>query len=93
MIKWVKKMDKEQIEKEMEQIIEQNQYKKIKEGLYLTNYQESVLKEHHIDYQNCESARDILFLLEDTFDDEEFEDLEEIARQIEEYSYYNETNK
>lgn len=80
-------------EEDFEKQIHDNQYKKINENLYLTNYQTKVLDDFHIPYQDCKNARDILFLLEDTYDDEEFEELDEIARQIEEYSYYHETNK
>ena len=80
-------------EEDFKKQIHDNQYKKINENLYLTNYQTKVLDDFHIPYQNCKNARDILFLLEDTYDDEEFEELDEIARQIEEYSYYHETNK
>lgn len=86
-------MNKEKINNDIEEIIENNKYQKINDNIYLTNYQTKVLDDFHIPYKDCQSARDILFLLEDTYDDEEFEELEEVARQIEEYSYYHETNK
>lgn len=73
--------------------INKNEYQKINDNLYLTKYQSKVLDDFHIPYKDCNSAREILFLLEDTYDDEEFAELDEIARQIEEYSYYHETNK
>ena len=86
-------MEEKELEETLEKTIQEHQYQKVNDELYLTNYQTKVLDEFHIPYKDCKSARDILFLLEDTYDDEEFEELDEIARQIEEYSYYHETNK
>lgn len=86
-------MGEEKLKKYVEEVSKQNQLKKINDSLYLTNYQAKVLEDYHIPYKDCKSTRDILFLLEDNYDDEEFEELDEIARQLEEYSYYHETNK
>ena len=83
----------QKLEKDIEKISQNHQIKKINDNLYLTDYQTQVLDKYQIGYQDCKSARDILFLLEDIYDDEDFEELDEIARQIEEYSYYHETNK
>jgi len=63
---------------------------KVKENVYLTKYQKYILEENNIPYTTCNTMNELLFLLSDITDDEE---LESVARQIEEFHYYNETKK
>lgn len=69
--------------------INDNKLKKIN-SYYLSNYQMNVLDNFNIPYSKCGTARDLLYYLQDIVDDEE---LDEVAREIEEYAYYHETNK
>ena len=62
-------------------------------NLYLTKYQQQVLEEYHIPYQNCGSSKELLFLLSDIVDEEEYDELENVANEIAEFSYYHGTRK
>lgn len=83
----------ENFEKELETILEQNTLEKVKENMYLTKYQIQVLEENNIPYKTCNTMSELLFLLSDITEEEEFEELESVARQIEEFHYYQETKK
>ncbi len=71
----------------------QNKLVHIKDNLYLTNYQREVLEEYHIPYQNVKSNKDLLFYLSEIGSDEEYDELENVARELADYSYYHETHK
>lgn len=80
-------------EEDFTQMVEQNKLVHIKDNLYLTNYQREVLEEYHIPYQNVKSNKDLLFYLSEISSDEEYDELENIARELADYSYYHETHK
>lgn len=80
-------------EEDFTQMIEQNKLVHIKDNLYLTNYQREVLEEYHIPYQNVKSNKDLLFYLSEIGSDEEYDELENVARELADYSYYYETHK
>ena len=80
-------------EEDFTQMVEQNKLVHIKDNLYLTNYQREVLEEYHIPYQNVKSNKDLLFYLSEIGDDEEYDELENVARELVDYSYYHETHK
>ena len=80
-------------EEDFTQMVEQNKLVHIKDNLYLTNYQREVLEEYHIPYQNVKSNKDLLFYLSEIGDDEEYDELENEARELADYSYYHETHK
>ena len=80
-------------EEDFTQMVEQNKLVHIKDNLYLTNYQREVLEEYHIPYQNVKSNKDLLFYLSEIGDDEEYDELENVARELADYSYYHETHK
>lgn len=86
-------MKEEQIESEQLEISKNNTLEKVNENVYLTKYQKKVLDDYHIPYQNCQSMKDLLFYLSDVVDEDEYDELEEVARQIDEFSYYHETHK
>lgn len=68
-------------------------HKKINDKLYLSDYQKSILDIYKIDYNSVSSAKELLFLIDDVLNEEEYEDLEEISKQISEFDYYHNTNK
>lgn len=80
-------------EEDFTQVVEQNKLVHIKDNLYLTNYQREVLEEYHIPYQNVKSNKDLLFYLSEIGSDEEYDELENVARELADYSYYHETHK
>ena len=80
-------------EEDFTNIVEQKKLVDIKDNLYLTNYQREVLEEYHIPYQNVKSNKDLLFYLSEIGDDEEYDELENVARELADYSYYHETHK
>ena len=55
----------------------------------MTNYQCEVLDKFHIPYQNCQTTKELLFYLTDILDEEEYDELEEVAREIAEFDYYH----
>jgi len=87
----VKNMDQEEIVNEWQKIVADNELQKVNEGLYLSKFQQQVLDDYHIPYSECTSVRDVLFLLEDL--DEDSYEFEEVARQLAEYSYYEEYHR
>lgn len=85
-------MDYEKLVEEELENLPKNDLEKVG-NLYLTKYQQQVLEEYHIPYQTCGSAKELLFLLSDIVDEEEYDELESVANEISEFSYYHETRK
>lgn len=88
-------MNKE-IEDLVNKTINNNSLVKINDALYLKKYQMEMLTYYHIEYQNCSSVSEILFLIDEALDNEEVEDydkLEELALSLQEFQYYHNTNK
>lgn len=81
------------MEEEIKKRIEENKLEKIKDSIYLTQYQKRVLETYHIPFKKCNNLSELLFLLEEYIGEEELEELEQVACQIEEFHYYNETHK
>ncbi len=86
--------------KDMEEIINNtihnNSLVKVNDNLYLKKYQMEVLDFYHIDYQNCSSISEILFLIDEAMESGEIEEedtLEEVALSLQEFNYYHNTNK
>ena len=64
-------------------------------NLMLTNKEVTVLDRYDIDYKNCKSLKEVLFLLEDIINDMDIVDdeLDLISQSIAERDYYQNTNK
>ncbi len=65
-------------------------------GLSLTNYELEVLNRYNIDYNNCSSLKEILYLIEDVFscdDIADYEELDSVSSSFGERDYYHNTNK
>lgn len=64
-------------------------------GLMLTNREISVLESYGINYRNCNSLKEILFMMEVILNDMEIvdEDLEYVSMTISERDYYQNTDK
>lgn len=73
--------------------INDNTLVKVNEKIYLTKYQIEVLDRYHIEYNSCSDIKEIIFLIEDILDVDYDEDLDELAKSLQEFNYYNFTNK
>lgn len=69
-----------------------NKLVKINEKLYLTNYQIEVLNKYEIDFQNL-NLSSIIFLGEEILEEDDYDDLDEVIRELAERNYYENTNK
>ena len=69
-----------------------NKLVKDNEKLYLTNYQIEVLNKYEIDFQNL-NLSSIIFLGEEILEEDDYDDLDEVIRELAERNYYENTNK
>lgn len=76
---------------------ELDELKQIKKNIYLNNREMQILKMYDIDFQNCVDMNDLLFkiddVLNDLYDNSDFEDLEWVSSSISERNYYMNTKK
>ena len=86
---------KKELDQVVENTIQKNHLVKINDKLYLKEYQRDILELNHIPYQNCGSISEILFLINDALEDSDGMDetLDEVARDLQEFNYYHNTNK
>lgn len=81
------------IEKLINDAINDNSLVKISDKIYLTKYQIAILERFHIEYNTCSDIKEILFLIEDYLENDYEEELDELAKSLQEFSYYNFTHK
>ena len=62
-------------------------------GMLLSDYQVEVLLRNGIDYLKYSSIKEILFEINDILDEEENEELENVAKTLDETNYYQNVNK
>ncbi|MDD2238752.1 MAG: hypothetical protein PHH51_02565 [Bacilli bacterium] len=72
---------------------ESNKFKKINDYLNLTSYQISVLDRMKIDYKNATSLNNLIYLINEAYEETLDEELEIILDEISERNYYENTNK
>lgn len=70
-----------------------NKLVKINNKLYLTNYQIEILNKYNIDYENLGSLSSIIYVAEEILEEDDYEDLDEIIKELAERNYYENTNK
>ena len=70
-----------------------NKLVNIGNGLMLTNREIEVLDRWKINYKNCSSLKEIIYLIEDVIEDDDSEELDSISMSISERDYYQNTNK
>ena len=66
-------------------------HKDIGNGIYLNDYQINLLKSYNIDYQNCKSIEELMYLIESYVDCDE--EVESLLDELSEFHYYHDTNK
>lgn len=72
---------------------EANKLEKINDYLNLTQYQISVLDRMKINYQNITSLNELLYVINEIYEETLDEELEIILNEILERNYYENTNK
>ena len=72
---------------------ESNRLVKINNKLYLTNYQIEILNKYNIDYKSLGNLSSIIYVDEEILEEDDYEDLDEIIRELAERNYYENTNK
>lgn len=80
-------------ESEFVNLVKQNELKKVGKNLYLSDYQMNVLDKYHIPYKGVSDSKELLFMLNEIPDDDEYDELENVASMIAEISYYKDTKK
>lgn len=72
---------------------ESNRLVKINNKLYLTNYQIEILNKYNINYKSLGNLSSIIYVAEEILEEDDYEDLDEIIRELAERNYYENTNK
>lgn len=70
-----------------------NKLEKINDYLNLTNYQINVLDRMKINYKNISSLSELIYVMNEVYDDTLDEELDIILNEISERNYYENTNK
>ena len=74
--------------------IEKTKLKKIKNDIYLSDAWIEILEGYDIDYRKYNSVSALIFDIEEILNSGvEANELEELSRDIQEFNYYNNTNK
>lgn len=74
--------------------IEKTKLKKIKNDIYLSDAWIEILERYDIDYRKYNSISALIFDIEEILNSGvETNELEELSRDIQEFNYYNNTNK
>lgn len=68
-------------------------HKKINDDMFLSDFQIIVLKRNNINPYNYKNLKELIFVINQTLDDEYDEELDAILYEIEEFYYYNCVNK
>lgn len=72
---------------------ESNRLVKINNKLYLTNYQIEILNKYNIDYKSLGNLSSIIYVAEEILEEDDYEDLDEVIKELAERNYYENTNK
>lgn len=72
---------------------ESNRLVKVNNKLYLTNYQIEILNKYNIDYKSLGNLSSIIYVAEEILEEDDYEDLDEIIKELAERNYYENTNK
>ena len=78
-------INKKGLESVINQTIKQNQLKKRKNNIYLSDYQVDVLNRYNIDYQKCSNINELLFLIESFLNNntnDDCDDLEVVSQHL-----------
>ena len=62
-------------------------------GLLLTDKQVNVLEKYDINYKHIRNMNELIYEIEDVLNQDYYEDLDLVSKELAEYNYYNNTNK
>ena len=62
-------------------------------GLLLSNKEIEILDKYSINFKNCSSLKEVIYLIEKILDEDNYSDLDMISQSISERDYYQNTNK
>ena len=62
-------------------------------GMLLSDYHVAVLQRNGINYLEYGSIKELLFAINDILDEDENDELEEVAKDLDEKNYYKNVNK
>lgn len=86
-------MSTEDVKKLTEKIDFNKNFLKNYNGLLLTEEQVEILKKYGIDYENCGSTSELIYIIDQILENNDFYELEMIADILQERNYYEYTNK
>ena len=72
---------------------EENMHKVRENGLLLTDKQVNVLEKYEINYKNIRNMNELIYEIEEILNQDYYEDLDLVSKELAEYNYYNNTNK
>ena len=72
---------------------EENMHKVRENGLLLTDKQVNVLEKYDINYKNIRNMNELIYEIEEILNQDYYEDLDIVSKELAEYNYYNNTNK
>ena len=67
---------------------EKYMHKEITNGIFLNEYQIQILLKYKINPYKCSSLQNLIFEIEEVLCEDDFEDLESVASEIDEFNYY-----
>ena len=73
--------------------IDNTKLNRIKNNIYLSNKQIDVLKKYNIDYLKYNNLSDLIFDIEEILNEYLYDDLDIVSQELQEFNYYNNTNK
>ena len=68
-------------------------HKELDNGLFLSDYQIEVLQRNEINPYECGSINELIYLIDETLEESDDEELDIISKEIIEFNYYTNTNK
>ena len=72
---------------------DKNKLVQVNKYLLLTNYQINILERYKIDYKSLSSIRELIYIIEDIWEETLDEELEIILDELSERNYYENTKK
>ena len=89
-------MNNKEIDDFVNETIKNNTLNKVN-NIYLSNKQISVLEKYKIDYKNVVDISELIYkieaYIEDSYYNDELDDLENLSIELSEFNYYYNTNK
>ena len=89
-------MNVNDIDNYVNQVHKDNELKKIN-NIYLSNKQINILEQYKIEYKNVVDINELIFKIEDyienNYEYDEMDDLENLSLELAEFNYYYNTNK